>query len=131
MSNFVELLERLSKADNFHHHLLLLGKKDGGRSTGRHKDSTGWTLFVDKFFKHDELDGLDISVDTLIANRYGDDLRSIDKRQYYTEEGRFSVYVDAVGKKFGKASYGVELIPYVKAKDILKAFKKWEPIKLT
>lgn len=130
MSNFIAILERISKTNMFHHHLLLLGKKDGGRSTGGYLDSTGWALFVGKFFKDEGLEQLDVSVDTLIANRYGDDLRSIDKRQYYTEEGRFSVYVDVVNKKFGKASYGTELIPYIKVKDILNAFREWEPIKI-
>jgi len=130
MSNFINILERLSKTNMFRHHLLLLGKKGGGRSTGGYLDSTGWALFVDKFFKDEESEQLDVSVDTLIANRYEDDLKSIDKRQYYTDEGRFSVYVDVVNKKFGKASYGTELLPYVKVKDILDAFKGWEPIKI-
>jgi hypothetical protein len=127
MSNFIEILARLSKKTMFRHHLLLLGKKDGGRSTGKYLDSTGWALFVDKFFKDEESEQLDVSVDTLIANRYEDDLKSIDKRQYYTEEGRFSVYVDVVNKKFGKASYGIPLLPYKSPRDILEAFKLWKP----
>jgi hypothetical protein len=131
ISNFIEILKVLTKHSTIfprtsgNHHILLLGKKLGGRSVNTYVDNTGWSLFLQKYLEEGTYD---ISIDTLVANRYPIDLKSIDKKLYYLEEGRFSVYVDATTAKFGKASYGVPLVPYKEPKDILKAFKKWQPV---
>jgi len=130
MSNLVEILNVLGKANQIKHHILLLGKKSGGRSDGNFIDNTGWSILLNEYIKRNGLE-LDISADTLVVNRYPYDLKSIDKEHYYNEEGRFSVYVDAVDKKFGKASYGTKLMPYKSPKDILEAFKVWKPERIS
>jgi hypothetical protein len=130
MSNLVEILNVLGQANEIKHHILLLGKKSGGRSDGNVIDNTGWSILLNEYIKRNSLE-LDISIDTLMVNRYPYDLKSIDKEHYYSEEGKFSVYVDAVDKKFGKASYGTELMPYKSPKDILGAFKVWKPERIS
>jgi hypothetical protein len=130
MSNLVEILNVLGQANEIKHHILLLGKKSGGRSDGNVIDNTGWSILLNEYIKRNSLE-LDISIDTLMVNRYPYDLKSIDKEHYHSEEGRFSVYVDAVDKKFGKASYGTELMPYKSPKDILGAFKVWKPERIS
>lgn len=130
MSNLVEILNVLGRAKGIDHHILLLGKKSGGRSDGNIIDNTGWSILLNEYIKRNDLQ-LDVSVDTLIVNRYPHDLKSINRAYYYNEEGRFSVYVNAVNKQFGKASYGTGLYKYKSPKDILKAFKEWKPERIS
>jgi hypothetical protein len=48
---------------------------------------------------------------------------------YYKEEGKFSMYIDAVENKYGKSSYSNELESFPQSysgiKDIFKAYSKW------
>ena len=48
-----------------------------------------------------------ISVDTALAAQYKDELKDagVDERTYHTNEGGFSLYIDAVKETMGPSSY--------------------------
>jgi len=85
--------------------LLLLGWKSVGRAEGRKPPHTckSWLNALGKKCASPR-----ISVDTCFAERYKDDMKSISEVLYETEEGRHSMYIDLVDKKFATSSYTKE-----------------------
>jgi hypothetical protein len=51
-----------------------------------------------------------LSIDTTLANRYQKKLTelSIPKWLYHVEEGKYSMYIDAVENKYGPSSYHLD-----------------------
>lgn len=81
--------------------LLLLGYK----TTGRGKDfkpynNDGWVNLAKSLY-------LKLGIDTCVANKYKEQLKKlkVSKNSYYTKEGKFSAYVDAVNHKIARSSY--------------------------
>lgn len=106
--------------------LLVLGYKNIGRG-GKRPHSNGKELL--EMLSTDKWKRPKIAIDTALANQYEKELAAakIDKRLFYTEEGRFSMYIDAVEKKFGKSSYDGKLTGYKHVGAALDAFKSWVP----
>lgn len=93
-----------------HYHnftLTILGFKDTGRgkSFGDRLHSYNWIDKVKKSWR----DGkpVNIGVDTLIADKYRNDLinHGVDEIFFTTREGSFSCYIDAVKQQIGPSSY--------------------------
>ncbi len=82
--------------------MTLLGYKKVGRGTTfKPHDYDGWLQIVK------DVDGYQkIGIDTALANQYKDAiLEVVDKRLVTFEEGKFSMYVDAVTKRAAPSSY--------------------------
>lgn len=70
----------------------------------------------DEVFRVDHSTAFPISIDTAFAKEHHQELldSGIDPISFYTEEGKFSMYVDMVDDKMGKSSYHeTEDIPYL------------------
>jgi organic radical activating enzyme len=82
--------------------LTLLGFKTNGRgSQFTPFDNSNW-LSIAKENKY-----IRLGIDTLLAKQYENELEkfNINPVLYGTEEGKFSMYIDAVDKKIGRSSY--------------------------
>lgn len=68
-----------------------------------------------------------IGIDTKLAQDYRKELKAakIPKELYYVDEGRLSMYVDAVQHRFGRSSYDGDLTTYEHEGEVLDAFKRW------
>ena len=121
--------------------VLLLGYKEVGRG----KVLTTYNPVLNKerpqllecinAFKNYSLASL--GVDTLIVQRYKDVLDNlrIDPRRYYTEEGKFSMYIDAVAKIVAPSSYLLDKavsiedayfsVTFSSAEKLLEAYSLW------
>lgn len=73
-----------------------------------------------------------LSIDTPLAAKFGEQLTArlgVDRKLYATEEGAFSLFVDAVAGSFSKDSYSASQRPYPVAltdhKTILAQFRAW------
>jgi hypothetical protein len=124
MKDFVAVLKALE--NSYGTPLTLLGYKSTGRGGKTPHRNAGWlSKVLGKKEKHPA-----IGIDTVIAQQYADELElaKIDQRLYYKEEGRFSMYIDAVEKKFGKSSFvePEEMIAYKTCYDFCTTFKTWQ-----
>lgn len=65
-----------------------------------------------------------IGVDTAFANKYQDilDILGVNPKLYFKEEGKFSMYIDAVEGKLGKSSYTDEYIEFKPNKQNIEKF---------
>jgi hypothetical protein len=88
--------------------ITLLGFKRAGRGTQYEPaDYSGWLKMVQRM----KLDRL--SIDTALAKEYEKKILAagVSSSLFHTEEGRFSMYFDAVAGKVGRSSYGGDLTP--------------------
>jgi hypothetical protein len=99
--------------------LILLGYKEQGRAKTRPYTNNGWLSLVDNNQR--------IGVDTLLAKQYESEMKekNINDRLYYLEEGKHSLYIDAVTKTYGKSSYCDEYKPFSSVYMMLNDFKTW------
>lgn len=89
----------------------LLGYKTNGRGDQfKPKDYSTWTETLKKVHEEHKW-RLKIGIDTALAAEYQGQLADlgIPKWCYEIEEGKFSMYIDAVTKKTAKSSYGPSL----------------------
>lgn len=90
---------------NFGARVTLLGYKENGRgSSFSPHDYSFWLDYICSIKKDNNLP---ISIDTLLATEFEKELLSkeIDKTTFHTNEGAFSIYIDAVKMKFYPSSY--------------------------
>lgn len=121
MERFVEVLKAIPQGGT----LTLLGYKQVGRGGKIPHRNDGWLKEVRKLYPKNESWKLPrIAIDTLLANQYEEELKAekIPEKLYYKEEGRFSMYVDAVAKKSGKSSYHPIFVDWKTPYDALKGF---------
>lgn len=124
LSNFREVLEAVPS----HYTLTLLGYKEVGRGNKRPFENKRWLEVV--MAQKETLNGIPhIAIDTQMANHYEDVLKehNISDRLYYTQEGRFSMYVDMVQKKYAKSSYAADeqYIPFSHNYEWVDGFSQW------
>jgi len=113
--------------------ITLLGWKTTGRgATGPLHDNTTWLDVIKQYASKFECPR--IGIDTCIANEYEKEIKlaNIPDWLFYTEEGKFSMYYDAVEEKWGPSSF-CEDDEYVKvkAKDGRNMIEAWNKIKPT
>jgi len=105
---FEKILERAASREM---RITLLGYKTNGRGKQfEPSDYKSWLTVLKKV--HDSFRwGPRIGIDTALARDYQGQLADmgIPRWSYEIEEGKFSMYVDAVAKKVAKASYGPDL----------------------
>lgn len=101
--------------------LILLGYKEQGRAVKRPYQNTGWLSSFLSFKDYGSL-----GIDTLLATQYLDELKrhEINERLYYVDEGKFSMYIDAVNNLYGKSSYSGIYYP-LKGVSFLTEFGRW------
>lgn len=82
----------------------------GYKTTGRGKDfdpieHDWWFKTIQKM--NEEGETYKISIDTVLARTYEEELlqNNVPKWLFHTQEGTFSMYIDAVTQKFGKSSF--------------------------
>lgn len=95
----------INLATDFGARVTLLGYKENGRgSSFAPYDYSGWLDFIANI---KEKDDLTISIDTALATEFENELlaKGIDNKTFHTNEGAFSVYIDAVKMKFYPSSY--------------------------
>lgn len=83
----------------------LLGYKDNGRgSSFAPHDYSNWLDFI---AETKESNNITVSIDTALATEFEKEIlaKDIDKRTFHTNEGAFSVYIDAVKMRFYPSSY--------------------------
>lgn len=106
--------------------LVLLGFKEVGEGIGFPKTNYSWWLDDTK-----KSGLLSIGIDTALASEYEGELKrhSINDRLYFTEEGKYSMYIDVVDQKMGKSSYhqleSFAGIDYFSDEKILQAYRRW------
>ena len=100
--------------------VLFLGYKSDGRGGVQPYPATGWNEKIGRSW-------WSIGVDTAVIKQYPREIAklNVDRSMYYKEEGRFSMYIDAVDMKCGKASFGTELTPIKDGADAMEQFKSW------
>lgn len=120
---FDEVLKQVPKG-YYANTLTLLGYKSCGRGGKRPHTNSGW---LKKIQAMDQYSRPNVAIDTLLASQYKDELGDISEKLYYVEEGRFSLYIDAVKKVFAKSSFVPEneYKKYSHYSEIEKEFQKW------
>lgn len=102
----------------------LLGFKNTNEKTAKYKDldSNKKEILQALMFAQDN--NIRIGIDTSIANKYQDILNilNIPTVSYFKEEGKFSMYIDAVEGKIGKSSYADEYIEFKTNKQNVEKF---------
>lgn len=121
----VELLESCKKL-NFS--VNLLGYKNYGRGKNFSYipyDKSKIYIIVKSFSS----EGLDISIDTCLANDWKDFIKRDNRKSFcykiQLEEGKFSCYIDAVNKRIGPSSYSDKLEMLCNLDDIPELYKKY------
>ena len=103
-------VQAIIKASGWGKDILLLGSKSSGRGGGMKKRNGMEGL---KLAAEDRWGGYlrrRVAIDTAFAAEHRDllDKWEIDPRLYYSDEGRYSLYYDAVTNQFGPSSYQPE-----------------------
>ena len=98
----------LRAADYHRIRLTLLGYKTVGRGDQfkpRDDENAKWLSFIQAASKKHRCPT--ISIDTALAQKYEEQIKAagIPEWMFHTEEGRFSCYIDAVGKLVGPSSF--------------------------
>ena len=109
----------------------LLGFKTTGFGENFPVVPEDWIATVSKI--REEGKRLNLGVDTAVVQKYGDKIEKLGvKKEFMTaEEGKFSMYIDAVNHRIAPSSYCDEsqYIPYdprtVSTEDILENFGRW------
>jgi hypothetical protein len=110
-SDMVEFEQILKTAVEKKLRLTLLGYKTNGRGDQfEPKDYSDWTTIL-KTVNEEAKGYFQIGIDTALARDYQGQLADlgVPKWCYEVEEGKFSMYVDAVTSKVAKSSYGESL----------------------
>lgn len=100
-----EFISMLDEISDFGARVTLLGYKENGRgSSFAPFDYNNW---LDIVLAKKEKSGMIVSIDTALAAEFEKELLSkeIDSKSFHTNEGAFSVYIDAVKMKFYPSSY--------------------------
>ena len=105
-----EIIEVLVK-ENFSGNLTLLGYKSNGRGGNRPFDHALIKELLRLRKKHNFW--FKIGIDTVLAKRFEKELKegNIPPNLYYTEEGKHSMYIDAVEWKYGSSSFTEKYYP--------------------
>ena len=122
----------LRAASNAGLRITLLGFKDTGFGKDFKKVSEDWIEIVQKV-KEDKSRWLNLGVDTAIIQKYGNEIKSklgVHDALFTAQEGKFSMYIDAVEKRVAPSSYCAEnqYVPFENRKErelIESAFKEW------
>lgn len=95
----------LEAACEIHCPVILLGFKTVGR--GAHYAPVGYSWWLDAVTAQKEKGFLSVGIDTLLARESQKELKAakISPKLYDLDEGRFSVFVDAVSQNLGPCSY--------------------------
>lgn len=100
----------LQEAQKYDFRVTLLGYKESGfgksyKDENKFVEYNWWLKAILALKETDELPT--ISIDTVLAKEYHKDLieLGVPPYMYYTEDGKFSAYFDAVNLRFGAASY--------------------------
>lgn len=106
MKEFQRILRRAAELNS---RVVLLDYKPVGRGAKfAPKDYSGWIKTVKEIVDDKESPGyLHIDIDTPLAAKYQAELEKegVPKWMYEVEEGKFSMYLDAVNKRMGPSSY--------------------------
>lgn len=107
LKDFIEIVKASAQAD---FNITLLGYKENGRGNQfEMHDYKNWLKELKLLNSKLIAKGVysQISVDTALAAQYKDQLEEagIDSRTYHTNEGGFSLYIDAVKKTMAPSSY--------------------------
>ena len=115
----------------------LLGYKPSGRGWNWKPRPDDWIESLKKMWDDDKWEAL-IGIDTVLAGASKKDLGKlgIARESYEIEDGRFSMYIDAVGRTMGPSSYGKVRVPLPDCKtsrnpwsdmkkSVLSAFAGW------
>ena len=134
------LTDILRQAHRAQFPITLLGWKSVGRGgKGPLHDNSGWLKTIKELRKVEECP--QIGIDTTIANEYETEIKrmGIPDHLIYTEEGKFSMYYDAVENKWGPSSFCEESeyvkIPredefrYNETSELIDAWNKIRPTK--
>lgn len=92
--------------------LTLLGYKTNGRgSQFQPEDYSDWIPVLKEVYKRPKW-GMRLGIDTALAAQYEEQIKDfgIPAWCYEVEEGKFSMYIDAVAQKAAKSSYGSSLL---------------------
>jgi len=98
-----ELDNILEAINDYSYGVLLLGYKNVGRGKDfKPYDYSDWINLIKNKYIYST-----IGIDTSLAKEYKNELKKIKvcDKTYYTEEGKFSMYIDAVNMKMGPSSY--------------------------
>ena len=116
LTNFKEVVKKAGWTP-----LILLGYKEQGRAKKRPFEHKEWLNIVKE-------GQCRTGIDTLFAQQYESDLKDsgISDRLYYLEEGKHSLYIDAVKRTYGKSSYCGEYVPYKDIYEVMKGFEAWK-----
>ncbi len=117
----------------------LLGYKDAGQGMDWRDSGLGYRAYpwlkqvIDEALNSCRLPRL--GIDTLMAKEMGGilEMLDVDERYYYKEEGKFSMYVDAVNMTMGPHSYcapeemvPIPMVPTVELAEFMQdTFAKW------
>lgn len=127
----VELKDILDACSEYHFRLIILGYKTNnrGQEYSSQKTVTNWLKVVQEARK-DRYRWMSVSIDTALASQYQEDLKkaNIPHVLYFSEEGKFSMYLDLVSMKAGASSYHEDTFTSLRDLDqesILHAFSQW------
>jgi MoaA/NifB/PqqE/SkfB family radical SAM enzyme len=101
-----DLKEILEKAHELYYGVTLLGYKESGRgSSYTPENNDNWIKICKELKESEKLPRL--SIDTVLAYTYEEQILEADipDRLFDTEDGKFSMYIDAVECKAGPSSY--------------------------
>ena len=129
MEDFEDVLNAAQKASL---RVTLLGYKTTGRGCDvTPHDYSGWLDVVKRL--RDKCNCPRIGIDTALALQYKDQIveAGIPAWCFHTDEGTFSMYIDAVSARVARSSYvsSVEMIPMrigYDTKPLLSQFEKWQ-----
>jgi hypothetical protein len=113
-------------------YFIFLGIKTTGRMKGhqggpRHdKKEMMELVFSANQGKYEDGRSLMVGVDTKFAMDYEIDDWGIPSALYYKQEGRYSMYIDAVTKTFGKSSFEEKMFKYENVSECLDKFLEWQ-----
>ncbi len=104
----------------------LLGPKTTGRGKDHSWDKFEWFKIIREMNKK----GLDIGIDTALAQKFSEELKKakVPEWCYQKEEGKFSMYIDAVEKTVSPSSYckPEDKVPYIHVGNAIQEnFSKW------
>jgi organic radical activating enzyme len=104
----------------------LLGYKQVGRAKKPSTTEEGW-LDVVKMVKENHW--MELGIDTTLAARYMDKLAEFDERTFHVEEGKYSMYIDAVTGMCGPSSYQKDKLFEIGDKTVEECFQQIQQTK--
>jgi len=123
-SNTINEFEKIVRSlANTGMRLLILGYKKVGRGCNfTPYDNSQWPSIAMNYW-------IEVGVDTCAAKQYKKDLKNlrVNDKLYFTEEGKFSMYIDAVESKVARSSFEKNPGDYTSIKELLGA-KGWDSV---